>query len=62
MSERSTEEAVRGIDPDAPIVYGMCTACGSVEVALDKPTGTRNLSHIGESANYPVGYGCVVCS
>ena len=43
-------------------VYGMCAACGSVEVALDSPTGTRDFSMIGEPAEYPVGYGCEVCS
>ncbi|WP_370246926.1 hypothetical protein [Nocardioides sp.] len=43
-------------------VYGMCTACGSVEVALNKQTGTRDLSGIGESPEYPTGYGCEVCS
>lgn len=43
-------------------VYGMCTACGSVEVELRHATGTRDLSDIGESAAYPTGYGCEVCS
>lgn len=43
-------------------VYGMYTGCGSVEVALVKPTGTRDLSHIGESPRYPTGHGCEVCS
>jgi hypothetical protein len=42
--------------------YGMCTACGSVEVELRRVTGTRDLSYMGESATYPVGYGCEVCS
>lgn len=42
--------------------YGMCTACGSVEVALIKQTGTRDLSSIGEHPEYPTGYGCEVCS
>lgn len=41
---------------------GMCTACGAVEVVLDHPTGARDLSGIGESARYPTGYGCEVCS
>lgn len=44
------------------VTYGMCIACGSVEVALVKATGTRDLSDIGESATYPTGYGCEVCS
>jgi hypothetical protein len=43
-------------------VYGMCLACGAVEVALDRATGTRDLSTIGEHTAYPVGYGCEVCS
>lgn len=43
-------------------VYGQCTHCGAVEVELTNPSGTRDLSDIGESAKYPVGYGCEVCS
>lgn len=43
------------------IVYGLCTHCGAVEVRLNRPSGTRDLSHIGESSEYPVGYGCEVC-
>ena len=43
-------------------VYGLCTACRSVEVALNQVTGTRDLSDMGESDQYPVGYGCEVCS
>lgn len=43
-------------------VYGMCLHCGSVEVELNNQTGTKDLSDIGESASYPVGYGCEVCS
>lgn len=42
--------------------YGMCTACWSVEVALNNATGTRDLSDEGESDTYPIGYGCEVCS
>lgn len=42
--------------------YGMCTGCGSVEVALVKATGTRDLSGIGESSEYPTGHGCEVCA
>lgn len=41
---------------------GMCTGCGSVEVSLNKATGTHDLSSMGESATYPTGYGCEVCS
>ncbi|AER14085.1 hypothetical protein SEA_GIGIOUIOUI_39 [Mycobacterium phage GigiOuiOui] len=33
------------------VVYGMCTACGSVEVALMQPTGS-----------YPTGHGCEMCN
>ena len=47
--------------PEVP-AYGMCTACGAVEVALVQVTGTRDLSGIGESAEYPTGDGCEVCS
>lgn len=42
--------------------HGMCTACGAVEVALNRATGTRDLSDIGEAADYPTGYGCEVCA
>jgi hypothetical protein len=42
-------------------VYGMCLSCRSVEVALDEVVCTRDLSNIGESAEYPVGYGCELC-
>lgn len=41
---------------------GACTACGGIEVLLDSITGYRDLSHMGESAAYPTGYGCEVCS
>lgn len=51
----------RGLE-ESPITYGMCLACRSVEVALNQVTGTRDFSDIGESAVYPVGYGCEVCS
>lgn len=47
-------------DPGTTI--GACTACGSVEVVLDEATGTRDLSDIGESAAYPTGHGCELCS
>ena len=48
-------------DKPAP-TYGMCTACGAVEVELNKATGTRDLSYMGESPCYPTGYGCEVCA
>lgn len=41
---------------------GMCLSCGAVEVQLNRVTGTRDLSSMGEHAEYPVGYGCEVCS
>jgi len=31
-------------------------------VFLVNATGVRDLSAIGESANYPTGYGCELCS
>lgn len=43
-------------------IGGMCTACGSVEVILNNPTGVRDMSDIGESDEYLTGYGCEVCS
>lgn len=42
--------------------YGMCISCRSIEVRLDEVIGTRDFSHIGESAEYPVGVGCEVCA
>ena len=51
------------LDHDGQVIaYGLCTGCGAVEVALVKATGMRDLSGIGESATYPTGYGCEVCS
>jgi hypothetical protein len=41
--------------------YGMCLRCGAVEVRLNRATGTRDLSSIGEASAYPTGYGCEVC-
>ena len=55
MSEEHTAEK------DAP-VYGFCLACRSIEVRLNKATGTRDFSDIGEASNYPTGYGCEVCA
>jgi hypothetical protein len=43
-------------------VYGHCTGCGAVEANLVKPTGTKDLSAIGEHHAYPTGYGCEFCS
>jgi hypothetical protein len=42
-------------------VYGMCLSCRSIEVELNSVVGIRDFSNIGESAEYPVGYGCEVC-
>lgn len=42
--------------------YGMCLSCSSVDVALIRATGVRDLSHIGEHPSYPTGYGCEVCA
>ena len=42
--------------------YGLCLACGSIEVELDHVDGIRDFSHIGESPVYPIGYGCEVCA
>ena len=53
----SAEEAVEKAQ-----VYGLCTACRSVEVALIEQAGTRDLSSIGEHPEYPIGYGCELCS
>lgn len=48
----------RGAEP----TYGMCIRCGSIEVALVKVIGFRDLSRIGEHHAYPVGDGCETCS
>lgn len=48
--------------PKPAPTYGMCTACGSVEVALDTVDGHADLSATGESSEYPLGSGCEVCS
>lgn len=45
-----------------PTVYGKCMACGSTETGLHRVSGFINLSDIGESSLYPVGYGCELCS
>lgn len=49
-------------EKDAGPTYGLCSACNSIEVALLEVTGIRDFSDIGESARYPVGYGCELCS
>lgn len=43
-------------------VWGLCTRCGALEVALVKATGTRDFSAIGEHHAYPTGYGCELCA
>lgn len=47
---------------DRSVIYGQCTACGSIEVELDSIKGYRDFSDIGESDCYPVGYGCEACA
>jgi len=42
-------------------VVGKCTACGCVEVLLNEAHGFADLTAIGESGKYPIGYGCEVC-
>jgi len=54
-------EATPYSDDNDEEVYGLCLACGSVEVRLLKATGVRDMSAIGESSEYPCGYGCAVC-
>lgn len=49
-------------DDQSEPVYGSCTHCGSVEVRLFQPHGFRDLSYMGESHDYPIGYGCEVCA
>lgn len=41
---------------------GLCTACGSLEVALNNVIGHLDFVAIGERGDYPTGYGCEVCS
>lgn len=41
---------------------GLCTACGSLEVALTHVIGHLDFVAIGERGDYPTGYGCEVCS
>lgn len=57
MNEREVRDAWF-----ANATYGMCTACGAIEVALLAATGTRDYSAIGESVEYPTGHGCEMCS
>lgn len=60
---RADEATVASVQKALPEpVYGYCTACRSIEVALNRVDGTRNFSGIGEAADYPAGYGCEVCS
>lgn len=49
--------------PNAEPVYGKCLHCGSVETALIFGVrGHLDLSDIGESPEYPYGYGCELCA
>lgn len=40
---------------------GQCLSCGAIETILNKVTGYKDFSGIGESERYPVGYGCELC-
>ncbi len=42
-------------------VYGKCLSCGAIEAKLNKQTTTLDYSSIGESSQYPAGYGCEFC-
>lgn len=53
--------ALRAAGKKMPL-WGRCTACGAIEVELKSFTGTVDYSAIGESAQYPIGYGCELCS
>ena len=48
-----------GYDPER---NGMCLRCGAIETTLNRVTGYRDYSDIGESDRYPTGYGCEVCA
>lgn len=66
-TEPKAEKAAMGTtwlraQPKPPKVYGLCTSCRSVEVELVQVIGFRDLSYMGESDRYPVGYGCEVCA
>lgn len=56
------ERIHRALPPRITGTYGGCLLCGCVEVRLDNVTGHRDLSDMGESGCYPVGYGCEMCS
>lgn len=44
-------------------IIGQCSACGSIEVHLvGNVLRTMDLSTMGESPRYPVGYGCELCA
>ena len=49
-------------DAEDERTVGMCTSCGAIEVYLNKATGRRDFAGIGESAEYPTGYGCELCA
>lgn len=50
--------------PPAPPINrnGRCLSCGAIETQLNRIAGYEDLSSIGESERYPVGYGCELCS
>jgi hypothetical protein len=46
-----------------PVTTGKCGQCGAIEIVVYPPIGHVNLSAIGESESYPIGYGgCELCS
>ncbi len=47
--------------PVQAAAYGRCLSCGAVETRLNASVGTTDYSSIGESAAYPIGYGCELC-
>lgn len=54
-------EVLAGGEPEQPAIYGKCTACGAIETKLNQKTHTIDYSNIGESAEYPAGFGCELC-
>lgn len=61
-AQQALEKAIAEAKAAEFTVAGLCRACGSVEVLLIKADGTRDMTWCGESAQYPTGYGCEVCS
>lgn len=57
-----TVDEIEDKEPEAIKVNGMCLSCGAIETLLNKQTGTRDFSDIGEHPKYPTGYGCELCA